>query len=226
MIPADRDELDVLAGEYVLGVVDPAQAQEIASALATHAELRDAVNFWEQTLHPLSALAAPAEPPASVWDAIAAQLNRAPASRTGAPWWNSAAPWRWSTAGFAAAAAALLVYIAITPSAPPLVAVLHAPQSQAANWVATIGSDGLRLAEVTQEAPPNAHAFELWGIAGAAARPEPLGVIPANGSLRLARLPRDIGRGATLAISVEPPGGSPTGQPTGPVVFVGTLQTT
>jgi anti-sigma-K factor RskA len=66
--------------------------------------------------------------------------------------------------------------------------------------------------------------FELWGIAGPTAHPVPLGVIPSGGTLRLAKLPRNIGAGATLAISIEPPGGSPTGLPTGPVVFMGTLR--
>jgi anti-sigma-K factor RskA len=40
------------------------------------------------------------------------------------------------------------------------------------------------------------------------------------------RLPADLLRGGTaaLAVSVEPPGGAPTGAPTGPVVFVGKLR--
>lgn len=223
MIPADREELEVVAGEYVLGTLEPAMMRELAAALATNAPLRDAVAFWEQQLHPLSALARPAEPPAGSWDAIAARLTDV-RSRSGDRS-SSAAPWRWSTAGFAAAAAALLVYAALTPPATPLVAVLHAPRAQGANWIATIGGDGLRLAAVAPEAPPTARAFELWGIAGTAASPEPLGVISASGTLHLARLPRDIGKGATLAISIEPPGGSRTGRPTGPIVFVGTVQT-
>jgi anti-sigma-K factor RskA len=225
MIPTDREELDVLAGEYVLGVLDPAEAQEVAAALATHPTLQDAVTFWEQQLHPLSALAPAADPPREVWDAIAARLKGAATPQNASQRWKDAAPWRWATAGFASAAAALLLYIALTPAAAPLVAVLHAPQSQAATWIATVGRDGLRLSAITRQAPPRARAYELWGIAGGSAHPEPLGVIASNATLRVKRLPRDIGKGAMLAISVEPPGGSPTGLPTGPVVFVGTLQT-
>jgi anti-sigma-K factor RskA len=48
-------------------------------------------------------------------------------------------------------------------------------------------------------------------------------VIRADGRLELGALPSAIRDGGTLAISIEPKGGSPTGQPTGPVVFVGTL---
>jgi anti-sigma-K factor RskA len=72
---------------------------------------------------------------------------------------------------------------------------------------------------------PNERVFELWAIAPGNARPRSLGVIPVNGELKLSRLPPDLGDGVTLAISVEPLGGSPTQQPTGPVVFVGTVKT-
>ena len=53
----------MLAGEYVLGVLDAHEADEVAAALAVNAELRRAVAFWERQLHPLSSLAISAEPP-------------------------------------------------------------------------------------------------------------------------------------------------------------------
>jgi anti-sigma-K factor RskA len=228
MIPRDPDERDVLAGEYVLGVLDPALSREIESALASDAELRDAVAYWENKLHPLSSLAPSTDPPADSWPAIKTRLSPA---RTERNWWASTAPWRWSTAGFAAAAAGLLLYVAMTPNnpsaiAPPLVAVLHAPQSQTAGWVAVIGQHQLHLAELTAEKPPAAHAFELWAIAPHANRPVPLAVIPASGALQIASLPKAVVNGAALAISIEPPGGSPTGLPTGPVVYAGVLRAT
>ena len=89
-----------------------------------------------------------------------------------------------------------------------------------------LGPNGLRLSELTAEQPPTAHAYELWGIVPHAARPVPLGVIPARGGMRLTALPKGMSAGATLAISIEPPGGSPTGVPTGPVVYAGVLRST
>jgi anti-sigma-K factor RskA len=228
MIPQDPEERDVLAGEYVLGVLDAPLSREIKSALAADGGLRDAVAYWEKKLHPLSSLTSPADPPPESWQAIKKRLSPA---GTGRNWWTSAAPWRWSTAGFAAAAAALLVYVAMAlknpaATAPPLVAVLQAPQSQTAGWVAVLGQHELRLAELTTEKPPTAQVFELWAIAPHAARPVPLAVIPANGALRLAALPKAVVNGAALAISIEPTGGSPTGIPTGPVVYAGVLRST
>jgi anti-sigma-K factor RskA len=222
MIPEDRDELHALAGEYVLGVLDPGEAREIAAALRTNGALRNAVAFWEAQLHPLAALAAPAEPPADLWNRIAGRLDETPqASAT--RWWNRPTPWRWATSGLAAVAAALLLYITLMP--PGYVAVLHAPQQDQASWVATVGRDGLTIRTVAAASPPAGRAFELWAIAPGSTVPQALGVIPADGVLRVSSLPADVRPGATLAISVEPPNGSPNQhQPTGPVVFVGAVQ--
>src|SRR5262245_11270057 len=105
MIPQNPDDLHVLAGEFVLGVLDESEAREVADALASNIELHRAVTFWKEQLHPLSELATPAEPPFGTWEAIEARTAR-PAPRPVPPrFWESVVPWRWSTAGFAAAAA-------------------------------------------------------------------------------------------------------------------------
>lgn len=225
MIPADRDELNVLAGEYVLGTLAREGAREIEAALPGNAELRRAVAFWEERLHPLSQLAPPAEPPPQAWDGIAARLDAVKPRRAPAHLWQSVALWRWTTVAATMAAACLAFYIAIAPpaAAPSFVAVLRAPQQDQPAWVATAGGGGLLVRAVAGGAAPVDRSFELWAIAPGAKQPLSLGVIPADGRLELGTLPAAIRSGGTLAISVEPKGGSPTGQPTGPEVFVGTL---
>ena len=225
MIPENPDELHVLAGEYVLGVLDEAEASEIAGALASHSELRRAVMFWEEQLHPLAELAGPTTPPPGTWEAIEARIA-GQALRAPAPgFWNNLALWRWSTAGLAAAAASLALWIAVAPApGPSFVAVLHPPQQDQAAWVATAGRQGLVVRTLTGAAPPSDRAFELWAIDPAMTRPRSLGVIPPTGELKLTTLPVELREGSTLAISIEPAGGSPTQQPTGPVVFVGTVK--
>jgi anti-sigma-K factor RskA len=90
-------------------------------------------------------------------------------------------------------------------------------------WVAVTGPGPgeVSFAAVTPQAEAKPHAFELWGIAGGAA-PRPLGLLPPDPdrttTLRLAQLPAP---GGVLAVSLEPPGGSPTGAPTGPVLYQG-----
>jgi anti-sigma-K factor RskA len=225
MIPENNDDLHILAGEYVLGVLEEPDASEVAHALDTNIELRRAVTFWEEQLHPLSEIASPALPPAGIWEAIEARITK-PAPKPAAPrFWETVALWRWSTAGFAAAAAALALWILVTPPpGPSFVAVLHPPQQDQASWIATAGRSGLVVRAVAAATPPSDRAFELWAIAPGATRPRSLGVIPPSGEFRLGTLPPDLRDGATLAISIEPPGGSPTQQPTGPVVFVGSVK--
>jgi anti-sigma-K factor RskA len=69
-------------------------------------------------------------------------------------------------------------------------------------------------------------AIELWIIPAGQSRPRSLGLIQSGEPIRL-DLPPDLAgaatAGATLAVSLEPPGGSPTGQPTGPVIASGKL---
>jgi len=225
MIPDNSEELRVLAGEYVLGVLDAHEADEVAAALAVNTELRRAVVFWERWLDPLSSLAISAEPPSGTWQAIEARIRTKTAKPVAKSFWTSLALWRWSTAGFAAAAAALALWIAVTPvPGPSLVAILHPPQQDQASWIATAGRSGLVLRAVTAATPPSDRAFELWAIAPGATQPRSLGVISPNGELKLSRLPADLRDGATLAISIEPIGGSPTQLPSGPVVYIGSVK--
>jgi anti-sigma-K factor RskA len=223
MIPERGDELNVLAGEYVLGVLEPDAAREVEAALDTNADLRLAVAFWEERLSPLMRTVPEAEPPSDMWARIAARIEDT--SKPSSPrLWTSLVLWRSATALAATTAACLAVYIAATPtsSGPSFVAVLHAPQQDQPAWVATAGTNGLLVKAVAGNAAPGDRAFELWAIAPQS-KPQSLGVIPSDGRLELGALPPAIRNGGTLAISIEPKSGSPTGQPTGPVVFVGAL---
>ena len=102
MIPQDSEELRVLAGEYVLGVLDADEAAEVAAALAVNPELRRAVALWEEQLHPLSSLVSPAEPPSGTWQAIEERIKASAPKPAAQRVWDNITLWRWSTAGFAA----------------------------------------------------------------------------------------------------------------------------
>jgi anti-sigma-K factor RskA len=70
------------------------------------------------------------------------------------------------------------------------------------------------------------HSYQLWLIASQAAKPQSLGVVGASEYTQSA-LPADFDaaamQGAMYAVSFEPPGGSKTGAPTGPILFTGKL---
>ena len=66
---------------------------------------------------------------------------------------------------------------------------------------------------------------ELWLIPSGG-KPLPLGVLLADRPTQIAipaAIADQVKRGAALAISLEPPGGSPASQPSGPVIGSGTL---
>jgi anti-sigma-K factor RskA len=74
--------------------------------------------------------------------------------------------------------------------------------------------------------PEPGKSFELWLVSDKLQRPRSLGVIGGNDFTTrqaLASYDTDTVNQATYAVSVEPERGSPTGQPTGPIVFTGKL---
>ena len=72
--------------------------------------------------------------------------------------------------------------------------------------------------------PPPGKAYELWIIDNRLGAPRSLGVIGDDRrGESLAGYDRAVVADATYAVTVEPPGGSPTGQPSGAPVFVGKL---
>ena len=135
-------------------------------------------------------------------------------------------------AGRGRIALALAVVVAVPPAAaPPVVVVLQAtgPGTTPTSFVASVSADGGAL--VARPLQPVAlapdRALELWSVPPDGP-PRSLGLVSASGTtvLRRDRLPATLLKGGTaaLAVSVEPAGGSPTGAPTGPVVYAGKLQ--
>ncbi len=147
--------------------------------------------------------------------------------------------WQWvGTVASLAAAASIGFLLLVTgqiqtsPDLPPWIQV---PQPKLAVLVSEDRSAALvvvkpilgraRATVLTAEAPAEDRALELWAITAPGQAPQSLGLLPRQGTDRLARPLAPIPVGATLAVSVEPRGGSPTGQPTGPVLYTGPLVT-
>jgi anti-sigma-K factor RskA len=226
----DRDDdSKPLAAEYVLGVLNAEQRRDFEQRLAHEPALRTEVEYWERRLGGLASEVRPVEPPSRTWANIEAALSANAAPPAGSSLWNSIAFWRWSAIGSAAVAAASIAALVLIGPAPsrntPLIAKLDVSGGQA-GFVAAIdpARNGLTIvpASVTNL---NQRVLELWLIAPGD-KPRSLGLIEAGRAIHI-NLPADlIGRiaaDATLAVSLEPPGGSPTGQPTGPVIANGKL---
>jgi len=135
--------------------------------------------------------------------------------------------------GVAAVLAGLLVYDrASLPDAPGAgegeryVAVVDRDGRQPALLVTVDTGEGtVSVRSVTAEAPSD-KTYEIWYVADDAATPRSLGTLDATEDMKeLQGAFRALqgASGGTIAVTEEPPGGSPTGRATGPVVFSGRL---
>jgi anti-sigma-K factor RskA len=223
MIPADPEARDALAAEYVLGTLEAREAGAVAAALPRDPALAEAVARWEARLAPLIALAAPEAPPPGLWDRIEAALD--PPARPAAPplWRRLLDPWRIGALGATAVAAGLAALLLFRPApAPMLMTVLLTDRDQPA-WLVQADREAIRLASLnTRPAPPD-RVLELWALPQGATAPTSLGLIPADGRITVRPATIRPHPGMLIEITLEPPGGSPIGRPTGPVQFIGRL---
>jgi anti-sigma-K factor RskA len=240
---ADKDNLRY--AEYVLGLLDADARAAVAREVDTSPEAAAAVGLWQRHLTPL-ALEIPEEaPPAHVWAAIRRRLGMdAAARRTPERAWDSVALWRWLGIGATAVAACLLVLTLTRPGVPATTPVAEHATAPATLMVATIASDRgvagwtatmdieraeLLLVPATPDgvaSVPTDRSTELWLIPEGG-KPISVGVFAPADPKRIhldKALLDQLGPTAALAVSVEPSGGSPTGQPTGPVVAKGAIR--
>jgi len=225
--------IDALAAQYVAGTLRGGARRRFEALLPGHPGLSAAVRDWETRLMPLTTVIAAEPPPASVWQAIERRLWPAAPTAAPPPWWQRLGLWR----GFSGAAVAAALVLAVQlgnppPAVAPVIVVLQGTDEAgpgAGGFVASFSGDGRAL--VTRPLLPVElqadRVLELWSVPPQGA-PTSLGLISSSGVTVLprGRLPATVLQGGTaaLAVSVEPPGGSPTGAPTGPVVFAGKLQ--
>jgi anti-sigma-K factor RskA len=228
-----RDE--VLAGEYVLGVLSLDDRQKVEARMRDDRPFAAIVSRWEQNLSSFNDEYEAVLPPASVFPKVEKRIfgDRPKASRGV---WNSLLIWRGLTfASLIVAAGAILfnvnggIKLGTGSGGKPLVADLAVPATvnNALNLVANYdtASGQLRITPVAATQTEK-KSLELWLIKGSNA-PQALGVLPQTGEGAIS-IPQDIrsqfSEGATIAISVEPFGGSPSGAPTGPVIAAGTTR--
>ncbi|MBR0678295.1 RNA polymerase subunit sigma-70, partial [Roseomonas alkaliterrae] len=134
--------------------------------------------------------------------------------------------WRAWALGASAVAAGLAALLVLRPAPAPeprLMTVLLTQQDQPA-WLVEAERGGLRLASLNPQPVPDDRVMQLWALPQGAAAPTSLGLIPA-GEGRITVAPAAIRPepGMLIEITLEPQGGSPTGRPTGPVLFIGRL---
>lgn len=228
-----RDEIDALAGEYVLGTLDAAERADVARRRGTNRELDAAIRDWERRLGPLDAECPEQAPPAGLFASIEKRLfpDEVSSQAGGGSLivMLEARARRWRNRAIAASALAACLTLAIalretvfSPRSQSYVAVFHR-DDELPSFMMTID---LSTREVTVR-PVGAtrqpgKTYQLW-IASEQLGPRPrsLGLIgdgSAPGQALLTAYEPALLSKATFGVSLEPAGGSPTGQPTSPAL--------
>ena len=225
---------DLLAAELALGLLDADATDAARDRVRRDSAFAHAYARWTAWAAGLAAHLGET-PPAHIWPAIIARI---PANDDHAV---TARLRRWQGGAIAASLVAVVMGVTLwqrpTPAPPivpvvqapsaPMVAMLSGPHGTAGAGVVSVNYDPVsgRLASEVDGVDTGQRAIELWVIP-ADGKPRSLGLLPQDrpGWHRApAAAARSMAPGVTLAISLEPQGGSTTGLPTGPVVLTGKL---
>lgn len=219
-----------LASEYVLGTLTGRARRRFESWMRDSYHVRSAVWHWERQLSPLAQATNSVQPRARVWEQVQERTGaRAEREITRVPWFERLGWWRGLSLVATAAALVLTVLLVRTPTevAPPVqqyIAVVNGPQAQPL-WVVSVDASQGRLAikSINAAAPAPTNSYELWILPAGGAAPRSLGLLPTGTGSVDTELPVELrpllASAQGLAVSLEPAGGSPTGAPTGPVVY-------
>ena len=245
---------DLLAAEYVLGTLRGGARRRFESRLKDDAALAREVAGWQQTFVHLDLHEAPIQPPAHVWQAICERLpaqaqhahsrdSAAAAQKplaapgTAPPQFNpykarrTTRFWQWTSGALAACLAIVLFWPVATDdrdntaAVQPIAVLSPTTAGSGAHLIAAYDARRQALVftplNVTQ--PDAQHSLQLWRI-GADKKPVSLGLLNPGDITSIALEQRASLDGITLAVSLEPAGGSPTGQPTGSVLYAGVVK--
>lgn len=230
---------DVLAAKYVLGTLRGAARKRFESLVIERSDWKSATNWWNTRLHLLADTAPAVAPRKQVWQTIETRLYGS--KTTTSSWWRMLAL---GSTGITAALAIFMVTrapevvevpvkvavnVPVEVQAPTTVALLAGKDAKP-GWMLALaknktGQSEIRVTTLASLKQATDKSFELWILPPDKSAPVSLGLLPQQGNQQLvvnaktAALLLQSG----LAVSLEPMGGSPTGQPTGAVLYQGKL---
>lgn len=227
------DVYEALAGDYVLGQMPIHARRRFQQLMDERPYLQHAVLRWERRLNPLGAGLSGRKPPRRVWYRIKSEiaaLEKRKRTERNKRVWDSILIWRTATVITAVMLMATLLLTNIMPQPPVLmmpsyVAVL-ANEENKPMFVATANEEPMQMTVKMMEGAqmPSDKDFELWCRMKESGKLWSMGVLAHNNETTFPLTETDwrtFNSTTSLAISVEPKGGSPTGNPTGPVMYKG-----
>ena len=234
---APEQTIGELADEYVLGLLDAADHAQVESDIETDASLRAAVAASRDRFLALDLLASPAAEPQGLWSRISSALDdpnvNVPAAQA-AP--NAQAPIRpandntysrWKRVAFAGIAASLFLAIGLglglmSQPEPRVIAVLLDEAGEPLVLVEDFGDASARITPLADFDVPEGKVMQVWTLPSKELGPVSLGLLPRSEEIVLDGPALPLPREAQLyEITLEQPGGSPTGRPTGPILVKG-----
>lgn len=232
-IGLETPEDDALAAEHALGVLNSRERMVAELRMAREPAFAAKVEAWRERLAPLAEGVAPVAAPVGLWPRIVRSL---PTSDNQVGLLRRMKFWRGATMGSLGLAAASLAVVAVLATRPPqVVTPVQAPMMNAR--LMTNSGRPLFLAAYDPErksvlvaslVPPGIdpnHSHELWLIP-ADGKPRSLGLVERGASKSMPisdKMAAMATEGASMAVTVEPAGGSPLDGPSGPVAAVGKL---
>jgi anti-sigma-K factor RskA len=231
-IGPEPPEDDALAAEHALGVLSGQERAAVEARMARDPAFAAAVEAWRARLAPLAGEIPAVEPAAAVWPRIERAL---PANDNAA---GRVAFWRRTalgSMGLAAAGVATAIFMAMQPPTvitrePPMAPMMNARLASTGGRPMFLAAyDASRkMVMVASLTPPEAeptHSHELWLIP-ADGKPRSLGLVD-PGASKAMPMPEPMmpmmQEGVSLAVSVEPMGGSRQDGPSGPIAAIGKL---
>lgn len=227
------ERIEALAAEYVLGSLRGGARRRFERWMMESVRVRQEVWFWEEKLGHLGSRIEEETPPASVWAGIERRLwpqktGAKPAKAAN----DSAGGWLWPGWSLVATAAALVLAVVLLQQPEPMEddrlsgAIVQADLTDPLWLVSESAFERqLKLRPVAATAAEQGKDYELW-IVPEDGQPLSLGVVPVGDTYQVTlddRARELLSSSRTLAISLEPVGGSPTGAPTGPILHVAKL---
>lgn len=225
------DDLIATAGEYVAGLMSPEEQEAFERLIASDPVARSAVADWRSRLLALDETAPRLTPSAGLWPAIETAIGAARPGQAKPGWfarlWQDVSALRLATLAGAAAALVMAVLLVTQPfggaGKPTVVAVLNAPNTSEAGAIVEAFADGrIRVVPLRAIPVPEGRVLQVWTLWDRQVGPRSVGLMERAEARDYATsgMPRPVDQ-QLYEITLEPAGGSPTGRPTGPILYVG-----
>lgn len=232
----ELDDIDGMAAEYVLGTLSRDERRAVEERRETEPALDKAIAAWERRLGPMVELVAPVAPSPNLYSKIRAQIGLSQhvislRAREQALT-RRVSRWRSGALGMTAVAASLAAVVgwqqfnqgAEMPT--KYVAVLQTGDTTPPFLLMVDTKTDMFVISAVNAPKPPGKEYEVWLVHDDMPKPKSLGCFQ-DGQMDVRHMSdgkdHDMFMNATFAVSIEPEGGSPTGAPTGPVVFSGKL---